>query len=96
SKNRWLHLAFVVDNKERKVGLFVNGRLMKEFTQIEVPLKGNHFKLGKGYGKRFWKGSIADLRISDGVRYERDFEPEKVATSKDKQTIFLLDEKTGL
>ncbi len=90
ARPRWLHLLITVDNEKRKAAIFVNGEKKKEFSDIEIPLRGR-FVLGKGYRKRFWRGDIADIRISNTVRHAEDFEPGKTAITNDSNTLFLSD-----
>lgn len=86
----WLHLELDVDNDKREAMFFVNGRVEKKFVGVKVPLSDD-IMLGKGHMERFWKGEIADVRISSTVRHASDFEPEKNTISRDEHTLYLMD-----
>jgi hypothetical protein len=90
NNGQWLHLEIDVDNEKRETIFFVNGRLEKKFNDIEIPLNGP-FKLGRGHLDRFWRGEIADVRISSIVRHTQDFKPESAPITRDEHTLYLMD-----
>lgn len=70
--------------------MFINGRFEKKFENVEVPLTGM-VSIGKGYLNRYWRGNIADVRISLTIRHTTDFEPEKTTITRDEHTLYLMD-----
>ncbi|MEE8574509.1 MAG: LamG-like jellyroll fold domain-containing protein, partial [Thermodesulfobacteriota bacterium] len=86
---RWLHIEVDVDNKKKTAAIFINGRKEKESKTVTAPFKGP-FKVGKGFAKRFWKGEVADLRISSRVRHSTDFTPEDKTVEWDEVTLYLM------
>jgi hypothetical protein len=87
----WLHVALDVDNARRSAALFINGKLEYSSRDADVKLAGD-ISLGKGHFNRFWKGEMADLRISSVVRHTTDFEPEKAQVSRDEHTLYFIGE----
>jgi hypothetical protein len=88
----WMHIEAAIDNDARVARLFINGTLVQAFEGIEFPLRGQ-FTLGKGFNERYWKGDIADLRISSALRHTNDFEPADSALSFDEATLYIMPAK---
>ncbi len=89
--NRWLHVELDVDNEDSRSSLFINGEKILDIKSPTTPLTKNIY-LGKGYKQRFWKGQIAGLRISSTIRHTENFDPGNITISKDKNTLYLMDD----
>ena len=98
--NRWTHLAGVYDGHQ--VHLYVDGQRVKSLDGSGTR-KTNHHPLyigadpdGSGNPSREFAGQIDEVRLSQGVCYDGNFQPQK-KFSRDKSTLLLLhfDEHIG-
>ena len=91
---KWHHVACTFDKD--KVSLFVNGI---PYRKVSDPggnysldhLAGGSLFLGKGGGKskEYYNGLIAEVRLSDVVRYQRSFKPQRAPFAPDDNTVAL-------
>ena len=87
--NQWTHVACTF-NKE-KATLFINGvakNVKKDDFSIEH-LAGGEFTIGKGTQRQFFRGLIAEMRLSSAIRYTGAFVPSKTPFQSDAQTVAL-------
>jgi len=91
--NEWTHLAGVFDGAAAK--LYVNGKLMKSIdaagirTTNRLPLYVGADPDGNGNPSREFAGKIDEVRLSTGIRYVAEFEPD-LRFDRDDQTLLLL------
>jgi eukaryotic-like serine/threonine-protein kinase len=74
---QWTHIAAVYGPNETV--LFLNGKKIGVGPATAAPSRPTHFvvgNVGEDHGNLFFHGQIRCLRISRGVRYSADFEPE--------------------
>jgi hypothetical protein len=98
--NKWCHVAGVYDGSE--VRLYVDGKQVAQ-SKGSGPRVPNALSLyigadpdGRDNATRGFDGKIDEFRLSRGVRYTDDFNPDK-RHSRDDETILLLhfDERFG-
>jgi|TARA_B100001964_G_C14244118_1_gene606546 hypothetical protein len=92
--NKWNHAAIVWDGKE--LHHFINGKKGKSHAlpgKSVKPTKST-FKIGRrergGATHSIFDGLIDEVRISNNVRYDADYEVPKVAFVPDDNTMYLL------
>ncbi len=90
-ENTWFHMELDVDNDKATSTLFINGEIVEQFNNVSISLSGKII-LGKGYLKRYWKGTIADLRISSIVRHVSNFQPKRSMVGRDNATLYVMDD----
>lgn len=75
---QWTHLAAVYGPNETT--LFLNGKKIGVGPATAPPSRPTHFvigNVGEDHNRLFFHGHIRCLRISRGVRYSADFEPQQ-------------------
>jgi hypothetical protein len=67
----WIHLAVMVDSRQKWAGIALNGEPAAETSQENaVPVDLDSFRLGSWNGqggRRFFRGAIDDVRIYSGL-----------------------------
>ena len=93
---RWVHLAGVYDQKQRRVVLYVDGKRQQRIVRAvrykasNLPLLVGANATARGGGESFFRGQIRDLRISSIARYtSTQFTPPPVL-ALDANTVALL------
>ncbi len=76
---KWIHLAFVYDNTNKKYRFYLNGKKIKEGNETIV-ITGNRYPLlfgseTKSSGDPDFLGLMASIRISSIARYHKNFTP---------------------
>lgn len=87
----WTHLVVVYGSAETR--LYHNGRLVSVGLPTEVPSRASPFvigNVGEQHQQMFFNGNIRSVRISDGERYDTEFEPQSKLSS-DSATVLLYD-----
>ena len=77
TSRKWTHLATVYGSDETV--LFLNGKKVGVGPATQPPSRRTHFvigNVGEEHNRLFFQGQIRCVRISKGVRYSADFEPE--------------------
>jgi hypothetical protein len=88
-KGRWFHVALEADLEEEWATLYINGKKELEVREKLGPLRGEIY-IGQGYPdkKRFWRGDMAGLLISQDIRHGMDFDPAKKSESAEPLYAF--------
>ncbi len=101
-----VHLAAVITDQicelyvdGRKAGSKPAAQVMGDVDKFWSQLTEAEFSLGSRHmsiegGRRYWKGSVSQVRISSRARYSAQFEPAMTLTS-DADTIALYDFSQG-
>lgn len=87
----WTHLVVVYGSSETR--LYHNGKLVSVGLPTEVPSRASPFvigNVGEQHQQMFFNGNIRSVRISDGERYDTEFEPQS-KLSPDSKTVLLYD-----
>jgi hypothetical protein len=89
--NEWSHVACTFS--KQKATLFVNGKAcLKEAAAGDFSMEhlaGGAFAIGKGSQNEFFRGLLAEVRLSKSLRYTGDFTPPKTPFSPDADTVAL-------
>ena len=73
--NRWYHMAYVHDDSENKLTIFIDGALADEFT-YSGNINGTTFRIGDDGTSAWMNGYISNLRIvKNTVVYSKTFTP---------------------
>ena len=96
----WAHVALVCDDVQRV--FYVNGqavdhsRARRHVSYDEQPLYVGARSLDAN-PSGFWSGAIDEVRLTNGVRYRKDFTPERQCKADSRtHLLFHLDEGKGL
>lgn len=96
----WTHAALTYDEAGLRT-LFVDGkqvhrsRARRPISYDNQPLYVGALRLD-GNPAHFWPGGIDEVRLTNGLRYTRDFVPERLAKADDQTLLFLrFDEGRG-
>ncbi len=76
----WHHLAFIYSSKEKQVRHYVNGKLQPLPQKCELKAlefgEEDYMSVGRdGLWNRSLQGRIDELRFSEGIIYNKEFEP---------------------
>jgi hypothetical protein len=82
-------VALEADLEEEWATLYINGKKELEVREKLGPLRGEIY-IGQGYPdkKRFWRGDMAGLLISQDIRHGMDFDPAKKSESAEPLYAF--------
>lgn len=93
----WTHLAAVFSEEETR--LYLNGVQIGVGPATQAPHRRTPFvigNVGQEHDRLYFQGQIRSLRISDGVRYTANFEPENSfaadPTDAEVQAILVYDD----
>ena len=77
--NKWYHFAWVHNNTDGKIRIFVNGSFVDEYTE-NFNLTGQRYYIGRDSTGKYMDGTISNLRIVKGqALYTKDFTPSTSA-----------------
>ena len=77
--NRWYHMAYVHDDSENKLTIFIDGALADEFT-YSGNINGTTFRIGDDGTSAWMNGYISNLRIvKNTALYTKNFTPSTEA-----------------
>lgn len=87
--NQWTHVAYTFDKE--KAEIFINGaRRCSRGDNFSLDhLAGGEFTIGKGSQREFYRGLIAEMRLSSAIRYTGAFVPSTAPFEPDAQTVAL-------
>lgn len=98
--NKWTHVAAVLDSKS--LSLFVNGKLVDQ-AEIDpawtrktnaLPLLVGADPDSDGSGMSFFHGQIDEVRVTKGVLYKEEFEPQRRLQATDNTLLMLNFDQT--
>ncbi|HWS36756.1 MAG TPA: LamG-like jellyroll fold domain-containing protein, partial [Actinoplanes sp.] len=75
---RWVHVAGTFDAAEKKLKLYLNGKLVAQADRTATPWAANgRFAVGRGFAGgsavNFFNGAVADVQVFDRVLVPQDF-----------------------
>jgi len=99
STHQWYHIVGIVDKEAGKLYLFVNGKLY-ESEGVSVYNSSEKIYIGgppESSKEEYFEGCVTEVHISNGVRYDDDFEPILAPFPPDVDTraLWHFDETVG-
>ena len=74
--NKWYHFAWVHNDTDGKLRVFINGNFVKEFTE-NFNITSQRYRIGRDGAGKYMNGTISNMRVVKGqALYTNSFTPE--------------------